>query len=74
MLLIATLLPSAFGTIVILAIAIMAAALVPVNLTGILRLWPIFLLVAGPSYLIFFWWLIGAWREQSQDQKAPLQE
>jgi hypothetical protein len=73
MLLIATLLPSAFGALVVLAIAGMAAALVPVNVTGILRLWPIFALVAGPAYAIFFWWLMGNWRQPS-DQEPPLQE
>jgi hypothetical protein len=63
MLLMAVLLPTAFAAFVALAISVMAAFLVPVDVAGILRLWPIVLLIAGPSYLIMFWWLIGNWRK-----------
>ncbi|MFO1017769.1 MAG: hypothetical protein U1E03_09245 [Hyphomonadaceae bacterium] len=63
MLFIAVSFPAALGALVVLGISAMAAALVPVDAAGILRLWPIFLLIAGPSFLIFLWWLIGNWRE-----------
>ena len=34
-----------------------------VDATFVLRLWPVTLIIAAPTYLLMIWWLLRNWRE-----------